>query len=73
MKPKLYQEHLHSRLYYKNSIQVQQKTQSCMNYRLTFDICRQTLAAIPADILEQVKAEAENYEVIGIDEGQFVS
>ncbi|XP_022317984.2 thymidine kinase, cytosolic-like isoform X2 [Crassostrea virginica] len=32
---------------------------------------RQTLAAIPADILEQVKAEAENYEVIGIDEGQF--
>ncbi|XP_062581001.1 thymidine kinase, cytosolic-like isoform X2 [Saccostrea cucullata] len=32
---------------------------------------RQTLPAIPADVLEQIKAEAENYEVIGIDEGQF--
>lgn len=32
---------------------------------------RQTLSAIPADVLDQVKAEAENYEVIGIDEGQF--
>ena len=41
--------------------------------QINLNICRQTLAAIPADILEQVKAEAENYEVIGIDEGQFVS
>ncbi|XP_061181803.1 thymidine kinase, cytosolic-like [Saccostrea echinata] len=32
---------------------------------------RQTLPAIPTDVLEQIKAEAENYEVIGIDEGQF--
>ncbi|XP_048757601.2 thymidine kinase, cytosolic-like isoform X2 [Ostrea edulis] len=32
---------------------------------------RQTLPAIPADVLDEVKAEAENFEVIGIDEGQF--
>lgn len=34
---------------------------------------RQTLAAIPADVLDQVKSQAENFDVIGIDEGQFVS
>lgn len=32
---------------------------------------RQTLAAIPADVLDQVKSQAENFDVIGIDEGQF--
>lgn len=36
-------------------------------------LCRQTLAAIPADVLDQVKTQAENCDVIGIDEGQFVS
>lgn len=45
---------------------------SCVNERVLI-FCRQTLAAIPADVLDQVKTQAENCDVIGIDEGQFVS
>lgn len=44
----------------------------CVNERVLI-FCRQTLAAIPADVLDQVKSQAENFDVIGIDEGQFVS
>ncbi|KAK3090711.1 hypothetical protein FSP39_013954 [Pinctada imbricata] len=32
---------------------------------------RQTLPALPADQLSDIALEAENYEVVGIDEGQF--
>ena len=72
MKPKLYQEHFFQGFIIKIPFKFNKDT-VMYELQINLDICRQTLAAIPADILEQVKAEAENYEVIGIDEGQFVS
>jgi hypothetical protein len=34
---------------------------------------RQTLPAIPAEKLEDIAHTAENFDVVGVDEGQFVS
>lgn len=34
---------------------------------------KQVLAAVAATVLDDMKEEAENFSVIGIDEGQFVS
>lgn len=35
--------------------------------------CRQTLRASSCSVLEDIKEKAQDYSVIGIDEGQFVS
>ena len=42
-------------------------------YHLTSFLYRQTLAASAATKLMPLLSEAEKYDVIGVDEGQFVS
>lgn len=41
--------------------------------KTSYDHFRQTLPAVAATELSTLKTEAEQYEIIGIDEGQFVS
>lgn len=43
------------------------------NSLVLFFNCRQTLRASSCSVLEDIKEKAQDYSVIGIDEGQFVS
>ena len=43
------------------------------NNLVLFFNCRQTLRASSCSVLEDIKEKAQDYSVIGIDEGQFVS
>ena len=44
-----------------------------MTKYLLFMYCRQTLPAVAATKLADLKSQMEDVEIIGIDEGQFVS
>jgi hypothetical protein len=43
------------------------------NYLSYHSISRQRMAAVPCHKLSNIKKQAMNYNIIGIDEGQFVS
>ena len=40
---------------------------------IVLPICRQTLPAVAAEKLSDLHGLADSYDIIGIDEGQFVS
>lgn len=43
------------------------------NHANSYYLCRVKCEAIPCTKLEEVESQAENFDVIGIDEGQFVN
>ena len=59
--------------YYRENIFLEIMLDVSLWFSLLFQFFRQTLPAVAATELSNLKVKAEHVEIIGIDEGQFVS